>query len=278
MCFADQGEDPMIKKVDCHTHSSFSADSQTPLKDAVLRAKKLGLDGISFTDHLDLGHDDPEKIMTFDFAQRATQITQLQEHFKDSIKIFKGLEVGFQPHIIPGIQNIIKAYDFDVIICSVHAISRVFAYEALFYEGKPKHQAYAEYLTAIYESVATFDDFDIVGHIGYMCRYAPYQDKSLKYADHREIVDAILKKVIEKDKGIEVNTAGFSYNLGFTHPDFDIIQRYKELGGSIITLGSDAHDVQRIGDRFDSIIKRLAHIGFSHVAYFEKRTPIFIRI
>ena len=127
-----------ISIVDCHTHSSFSADSQTPLKDAVLRAKKLGLGGVSFTDHLDLGHSDPEKIMTFDFAQRATELTQLQEQFKDSLKIFKGLEIGFQPHIITDVKNIIKTHDFDLINCSVHTVNQIFADDALFYENKTK--------------------------------------------------------------------------------------------------------------------------------------------
>lgn len=262
--------------VDCHTHSSFSGDSKVTIKDAVLRVTELGLGGIAFTDHLELSHPLPQKSMTFDFGERSVQLTQLQQQFEGKIKILKGLEVGFQPHIAAEASDIVNKHDFDLVICSTHVVDRM--PEDSFYKDRTRQQAYRRYLEAIYEAVTTFDDFDVVGHIGYVCRYAPYQDKSLRYVDHDEIIDAILKKVIEKGKGIEVNTAGYFCRLYFPHPDFDVIKRYKELGGSIITIGSDAHRVERIGDRFDSVVQRLTDVGFSYIAYFEKRTPVFVRI
>lgn len=264
--------------VDCHTHSCFSADSTTPLERAVACAQKQGLLGVAVTDHLDLGHDNPEENMSFDFAQRALLLTQLQKQAQNSLEILNGVEVGFQPHIIPDITAIIKNNPFDVVICSVHAVNRIFVSDKAFYEGKTKQQAYNDYLEAIYASIATFDEFDIVGHIGYACRYAPYNDTSLRYSDHANILDAILKKMIEKDKALEINTAGFAYKLQYTHPDFDVVTRYKELGGSLITLGSDAHEGERIGAHFDTIVANLKRIGFSHVTHFKNRMPVLTPI
>jgi histidinol-phosphatase (PHP family) len=88
----------------------------------------------------------------------------------------------------------------------------------------------------------------------------------------------ILKAVIQKGKGIEVNTAGYAYNLNSPHPGFDILKRYKELGGTILTLGSDAHTPQIIGGKFPFVLQKLVSLGFEHITYFEKRKPIFIKI
>jgi len=88
----------------------------------------------------------------------------------------------------------------------------------------------------------------------------------------------IFKELIEKGKGIEVNTAGFLYNLGFPHPDFDSLKRYKELGGEIITIGSDSHKVEHIGNNFAFVLEQLAHIGFKYITYFEDRKPVFVKI
>ncbi len=266
----------LTRLVDCHTHSSFSGDSQVLIKDAAHRTQERGLGGITFTDHLELSHPIPEHSMTFDFAERSQQLDQLRQNLGTTIKILKGLEVGFQPHIAQEAQAIIQNHDFDFIICSTHVVDGIG--ENSFYENKTKQQAYNRYLEAVYRAVTTFDDFDIVGHIGYVCRYAPYQDKSLRYVDYADILDAILKTVIEKGKGIEINTAGYFMQLGFPHPDFDTIKRYKELGGSIITLGSDAHNLERIGDHFGFVVDQLTTLGFSYVTYFENRKPIFVKI
>jgi histidinol-phosphatase (PHP family) len=123
------------------------------------------------------------------------------------------------------------------------------------------------------------DCFDIVGHIGYIRRYAPDEDRTLKYSDYSDVLDSILKKVIENGKGIEVNTSGYYYkNLGSPIPDFDIIKRYKELGGQILTIGSDSHEAQFIGHSFKKVLEGLKLIGFNYVTYFEERKPIFVKL
>jgi histidinol-phosphatase (PHP family) len=111
-----------------------------------------------------------------------------------------------------------------------------------------------------------------------LCRYIPCDQKALRYTDFSDSLDAIFKKLIEKGKGIEVNTAGFLYELDFPHPDFDSLKRYKELGGEIITIGSDSHKAEHIGNKFSFVIEQLAHIGFKYITYFENRKPVFVKI
>lgn len=264
--------------IDCHTHSSFSIDSQMPAKEGVLSAINAGLGGLIFTDHIDLDYPDPAYNFSFDIAVRSEFLDNLRLDFGAKAKILKGLELGFQPQIVSQAGEIVKSYDFDFVILSVHVVDKIDLCHKIFHEGQPKEQVYRRYLQAIYESVDKFDDFDVVGHIGYLCRYVTYPDRSLKYADYSDVLDMIFKKVIQNGKGIEVNTAGYFYKLGCPHPDFDSIKRYKELGGEIITIGSDAHVAGRIGENFELVIKQLSEIGFKHVTYFENRKPVFVKI
>ncbi|MFH1831695.1 MAG: histidinol-phosphatase HisJ family protein [bacterium] len=271
----------MLKSiVDCHTHSYFSADSQMAVRDGVQSAIKNGLGGLIFTDHMDLDYPDPAMDLSFDFEQRIRVLNQAQHDFAGKIKILKGLELGFQPHVALKSAEIVNTYNFDFVICSVHSVDRKsLGSDGGFYDNKTKNQAYTRYLEEIYESVCAMgNDFDVVGHIGYACRYSPYTDPALKYEDQKNLLDMIFKKIIENGKGIEINTAGLARKLGFTHPEYGVIKRYKELGGQIITIGSDAHSSSSIGSNFEVVIKQLAEIGFKYVTYFENRQPVFVKI
>lgn len=268
--------------IDCHSHSNYSDDSEMIAGDGVKCAIKAGLGGITFTDHLDLDYPDHRYDYTFDYAQRSSFLDELQQEFAGRAKILKGLELGFQPHTVEESTKIAQNYDFDFIIGSVHSVDG-FALcgdvSCGFYEGKTKKQAYTRYLEEIYNSVVQLDCFDVVGHIGYIRRYAPDEDRSLKYTDYSDILDSILKKAIDKGKGIEANTSGYYYkDLGTPIPDYDILKRYKELGGQILTIGSDSHRAQFVGNSFGIVLERLKSIGFEYVTYFEKRKPIFVKI
>jgi histidinol-phosphatase (PHP family) len=270
---------PLKAIIDCHTHSSFSPDGAMSLKEGIVAACERGMGGLTFTDHIELAHPDTVTWnIHFDIGHRSHLIDQLRQEFVGKIKVLKGLELGFQPNIVNRASSMIKKHDFDFVILSTHVVDNIDLGSPTFYEGKSKELAYNKYIDTIYESVSTFDDFDVVGHIGYACRYASYPDKSLCYTDYRDKLDAILTTVIAKGKGIEVNTAGFRHKLGCPHPDFDILKRYKELGGTIITIGSDAHSTSRIGHQFETVVQRLVALGFSSVTYFENRTPIFVKI
>lgn len=266
--------------VDCHTHSYYSDDSEMLPHDAINKVIDSGLLGLAFTDHLDLDYPNRDFNFTFDYAERSKFIDELRQKFNNRIKVLKGLELGYQPHIVAEAEKIVKNYDFDFVIASVHSVDRhALCSQASFYEGKDKEQADIRYLEEVYNSVVSMDCFDVVGHIGYIRRYSPWQDRTLKYSKYSDLIDAILKKVIEKGKGIELNTSGY-YNESLLSPipDFDIVKRYKELGGQILTLGSDSHDAKFIGYSFKPALERLKNVGFNFVTYFQARTPVFVKI
>ena len=111
-----------------------------------------------------------------------------------------------------------------------------------------------------------------------MVRYGPDKDQGYSYDGYREVIDQILEALIEGGKGLEVNTGGLKSGLSDLHPCTDILKRYRQLGGEIVTVGSDAHNAQSMAADFDRAGKVLLDCGFRYYTIFEKRTPEFRRI
>lgn len=244
------------------------------LAPAVERAVSCGLAGIAFTDHVDIDYPDRSYDFSFDVDTRAEFIDGLKRAYAGVIEIFHGVEIGLQPHVIEQSRAFIKRSDFDIVIASLHVIDRMcLTNRAGFFVGKSKDEAYRRYLEEMRNTLEAFGDFDVVGHIGYLRRYSPYPDNSLRYVDYGELLDKILAYVIGHGKAIELNTSGYAYHLASPIPDYDIIKRYKELGGTLVTLASDAHTVDGIGRAFDMCTIKLGELGFMHTTCFRHRKP-----
>lgn len=264
--------------VDCHVHSQFSEDSKISFEAGILSAHKTGLSGLIFTDHYE--YDSASALYTFQFdpQERLQVLNQLQRKYQNMVMVLGGVEIGVQPHVLPRFSALLSSYHFDFVIASVHAIDRKDIGEDAYFERKTKHDVVCRYLQEILYCIHNFDNYDVIGHIGYVCRYMPFEDKSLVYQDHRDLIDEIFKEVIAHGHGIEVNTSGFRQDLGCPIPNFDIINRYRELGGEIITIGSDSHRVEHIGHNFLYVKERLREIGFLYATYFCQRKPVFYKL
>lgn len=260
--------------IDCHVHSAFSADSTEKAETTCNHAIEIGLEGITFTDHLDLDYPAGDISFLIDFDAYAHYMNGLKREYRDRLKIFMGVEAGYQPQVIQATDSLIRGYDFDFVINSVHAVNGTDPYYGDFYVGKTKYEAYSEYLKAILDSVSAYKNYDVVGHIGYIRRYGNYDDRSLRHLDYKDLLDMILKTVIHDGKGIEINTSGLR-SLSSPMPDFDIIKRYLKLGGEIITLGSDAHRAEHIGYEFDAVLDVLKGLGVRRIAHYEGRKAFF---
>ena len=116
------------------------------------------------------------------------------------------------------------------------------------------------------------------GHIDYIVRYGPDQNRNYTYQTYQEILDEILKTLIQKGVGIELNTGGFHYGLGEPNPCTDLIRRYRQLGGEIITIGADAHKPEHIAYAFDKAAQILQSCGFSYYTVFGRRNTDFIKL
>ncbi|HEY5583962.1 MAG TPA: histidinol-phosphatase HisJ family protein [Ruminiclostridium sp.] len=263
---------------DSHIHSKFSTDSHLEVQAACKKAVEIGLKGLVFTDHVDYDYPDFDDDFLIDFDQYFKFFNKLKNEWENKLNILIGIEMGFQPHLLDKINKILDTYNFDFVINSVHIIDHIDPYTGVFFKGKTQHQAYERYLQEILCSIKSYANFDIIGHIGYVARYGNFEDKPLRYKDYSDILDQILKTTIEMGKGIELNTSGIRTDLHSPIPGYDVFDRYFELGGEIVTIGSDSHSEEHLGHSFKEATDFLKKIGFKQVVHFDKRKPIFEKI
>ena len=188
------------------------------------------------------------------------------------------MELGLQPEALRKNAVYAKSYEFDFIIGSSHICHGRDVYYPDFFEGRSKEEALGEYFQSTLENIRKFSNFDVYGHLDYAVRYAPGKDEGYSYLTYRDIFDEILKELLDKGKGIELNTGGIKKGMRDFHPCMDVLKRYRELGGETVTIGSDSHDTAHIGDSFDRAAEALRECGFQYYCIFEKRTPEFHKL
>lgn len=265
---------------DYHLHCCFSSDSEASPESMIEQAVRLGLSHICFTDHNDYDYP-PENgkiVFQLDFENYIQKINFLREKYKNSLNIYIGVEQGLQPHLTEKVNSYDAFHQLDFIIGSTHIVDGADPYYEDFWKDRSPKQSITEYFENIYKSICVCSNFDVYGHLDYIVRYAPGKDSEYDPLSYSDILDTILKKLIENGKGIEINTAGIKYGLKETNPCLAIIRRYRELGGEIITIGSDAHKPEHIAYGFERIRPLLENSGFSYYTIFKERKPIFINL
>ncbi len=261
-------------KADCHVHSLFSSDGEDDMRAEAVSAVQKELDTICFTEHMDFDYPNCEfRLDTPAYLQYAEQ---LKKEFEGRLEILSGVELGLMDNITNKLSEFIKSFDFDFIIGSSHLVDGLDPYEPDYFKSFGDKNGILRYFESVLKNIAAFSDFDVYGHLDYVVRYS--LAKSYQPLDFKEIIDEILKKIIDMGKGIELNTAGLKYNLGFAHPHPYILKRYHDLGGKIITVGSDAHSALHIAYDFNAALHSLENAGFKYYTVFRKRKPEFYSI
>lgn len=275
-------------KCDYHVHTIYSDDSVAPMEDYVIKGIELGLDEICFCDHVDYGikrdWDDPRGILydgnraiaNVDYPKYTDDFLKLKEKYKQNITLKMGMEFGIQKHTIHQFQRLFNQYDFDFIILSIHQIDDKEFWSQDFQRGKEQAEYQREYYHALLDIIKEYKDYSVLGHLDLIKRY----DNHGSYPDDKimDIVDEILKLVIYDNKGIEINTSSWQYGLLDTTPSRNILKRYLVLGGKIITIGSDAHNTDRLANHQEEAKKILKEIGFQEICTFENMSPIFHKL
>lgn len=272
---------------DYHIHCRYSDDSEEEPEKIVESAVSKNFDEICFTDHVDYGikidHDvynkmnDSEKekyknLLNVDYPEYFREIGELREKSKDKITIRQGLEFGMQTHTIADFQKIFDKYDLDFVILSCHQVNNEEFWNKVFQKGKTPDEYNYKYYEEIYKVIQKYSDYSVLGHLDHIQRY---NETIYPFEKSKEIITEILKKVIKDGKGIEVNTSSFRYGLKDLTPERNILKLYYELGGKIITIGSDAHKAENVGDHIPYIQSELKKTGFTHICTFDKMKPIF---
>ncbi len=281
----------MIKS-DFHVHTSFSTDSDTPAREQIEALINKGITEICITDHHDIGYTAMEKadVNTSESTNTSIEsrpfrinpfayyeaILGLIPEYSDRARISIGVELGLRTDYHHSIEDFAEVCAWDFIIGSTHVVNGLDPYYPQYWEGKSKQQGIMEYYEATLANIRKLDCFDVYGHIDYIVRYAPNQRENYSILDYKDIIDEILKLLIQNGKGIECNTAGFKYGLGVPNPENYVLKRYHELGGEILTIGSDGHKPEHTAYAFDKVPAILESCGIRYYTVFHDRKPIML--
>jgi histidinol-phosphatase (PHP family) len=257
----------MIRK-DFHMHCRFSTDSEA-LPEAMCEAAiARGLTEICFTDHQDLGFDDPTWFR-FDPAAYFEVLEAVKKAYAGRLKVHIGVEIGLipdDPVLAREAEALAADYPWDFIIGSTHQIpvrigERTYLVDPAdpadaqrsWYHFATVRDLMSVYYETVLKNLEQFDFFDTLGHLDYMSRYVPKGLPPYRYEDHEAQIDRILLTAIRKGKALEINTGGLYKGTGKTNPEDRIIRRYLVLGGKKLSFGSDAHRPEHVGFGFESL-------------------------
>lgn len=259
---------------DFHMHSRVSFDGHDTGLAMAMAAKAAGMKEICFTDHLDYDPLGKMGVLAFDTDAYNAEYDNLEV---PGLRIRRGMEFGLTDDNREQFQKDLQRRHFDFVLGSIHFVDGYDVYFADYWNGKTIFEAERRYLEETLNCVRLHGDFDVLAHLTYIaktqCHPAP---RPVSFAEHREVIDEILKVLADKGKGLEMNTSGVD-RCGVFLPTKDIFLRFKELGGEIVTVGSDAHRTDRAGQYAFDACEILKDI-FGHVCTFENRQPVFHKL
>jgi histidinol-phosphatase (PHP family) len=187
------------------------------------------------------------------------------------------MEMDYRPETWEVMKRIPAEYGLDFALLSLHYVDGVDPYMPEFFEGRGQRGGYCRYLKLLAEMIRCTEGPWVLGHITYVAKFARFEDPRLRYADYREELDEALRLAVAKGYGLEVNASGLKNNAGLL-PGADVLRRFRELGGEIVTVGSDAHDAADAGRWAREALEAVKEAGFKQVAAYRALIPEFLII
>ena len=270
---------------DYHVHSEYSDDSTYPLEQVIRDAIGMGMDEICITDHVDYGikkdwdageeiaYRGSQPLANVDYPRYMAALRDMQSRYGDRIRIRVGLEFGIQTHTIPQFRALLTRYPLDFVILSIHQVENQEFWTQEFQRGRTQQEYNERYYEELLAVVQQYQGYSVLGHLDLITRYD--EQGVYPFERVRPLVEAILRRVIADGKGIEVNTSSHRYGLTDTTPSVAILQLYRELGGTILTIGSDSHAPAHLGTHIEEARALLRDLGFRQFCTFEQMKPVF---
>lgn len=270
---------------DYHVHTEFSDDSDYPLENVIQDAIDRNINEICITDHVDYGvkcdwdcgqeiaYEGGYPLVNVDYPRYIAAIKELQHKYKDKIVIKTGLEFGIQTHTIPQFETLFRKFPFDFIILSIHQVEDKEFWTQDFQKGRSQQEYNERYYGEMLNVVKRYKNYSVLGHMDLIARYD--ENGVYPFEKIKPFVEEILKTVIKDGKGIEFNTSCHRYGLKDTTPSLEILKLYHQLGGKILTIGSDSHKPEHLGMYIKEAKILLKDIGFRSFCTYEKMDPVF---
>jgi histidinol-phosphatase (PHP family) len=265
-----------VKVVDLHVHSTCSVDGASSIADYARRAAALGLAEVGFCEHLDLDPRDRD----YDYLDltRYGQEVAAARAMLSGVQLRQGVEITYLAPLEDWLRSWLAAHAWDYVVASVHLVdyadgwalvSEPDAVEAYF-ATHSQRQAYVPYFEELLRA-ARSGLGDVLGHLDLIKRYGAAQYGPFDPVAFEEEIRAVLRAAIEGGTGLEINTSGWRELPGEPYPTLTVLRWYRELGGEILTIGSDAHHVARLGAGVVEASGLAQEAGFRAIATFERR-------
>lgn len=274
---------------DYHVHTEFSDDSSYPLEDVCHDAHARGIDEICITDHVDYGvkpdvgepplrYEDGVPVTNVDYPRYFAALDLARERWVGRLHIARGLELGVQMGTLGDFNRLLveRRDQMDFAILSIHQVGNREFWNGDFQRGRTQQEINEAYYREMLDVVNAFDGYAVLGHLDLIRRYDPFG--SYPFERVRDLVAEVLRRVIETGHGIEVNTSGIRYGLGCFQPTDEVLALYRDLGGKIVTVGSDSHKPEHLGAHLARAYEGLAALGFTHVCTYRAWEPVFHRL
>jgi histidinol-phosphatase (PHP family) len=275
---------------DFHTHTTNSPDADNSAEEMVRRAIELNLDALAITDHCEVnlyygieyynaipnGYD--QYHYDNNFAKSMKDNTELKEKLSNSFNLLCGIELGGAPFDFELAEKICSDERLDFVIGSIHQLRNHDDFAFLDYSKENVPELLEENYLEIF-NLCKWGKFDILGHLTYTLRYIEGNyGMKVDMKPYEEIIAESFKALIKNGKGIEINTSGLRQKYGKTFPELKYVKLFKDLGGELLSIGSDSHCTADLAKGIDDGIKLAKSAGFDKVCCFKKRKPYFINI
>lgn len=258
--------------IDYHIHTSFSQDCKSDLISICEKAVELGLSEIGLADHIEFG---PYHTGHPDYNEYAKEVDSCRKKYSGVLKIKIGAEIG-EPHLFKKeVKALLSTFDFDFVLGSAHyARGLEPAWEENYFKKPNPYLSYFEQVL----NVARDGEFDVLAHIDLVKRDARKfgfeYDGPLPYAD---LIREILSTIIKRKKILEINSSPIRNGDVDPCPSPEILKWYVELGGEAVSVGSDAHRIENVGQDIDKCIELATSVGIKYLARFDKRKVSFTK-
>ncbi|MEG0767411.1 MAG: histidinol-phosphatase HisJ family protein [Clostridia bacterium] len=268
-------------RADYHLHTYHSMDGMQTFFELCEAALAANLQEICVTEHLEIGHPDPEMDKPPVQAAFREDLEKARASYPQ-LTIRMGMEIGDHPAHRPEIRRWLDAWPLDFRLLSLHLIHDVDPYDPRYYDAYPDQQhAYRAYLEARLESIQAWDpaDYDAIAHLGYVAKFAPYPPaaRPLRWEMAPDHLEAMLRIVAQNGKALEINTSGYP-RIGEPIPGRQLLEHFRALGGEFVMISSDAHRAASVGAYQEEARALARACGFRYTLLFKDRKPTPITI
>lgn len=261
--------------IDLHIHTNISPDGKEPIENYVHIALEKGLKIIGFTEHWDFDRWDETAEFT---AHKESE--SVCRTYKGPIEVLYGAELAYHDKYKGYVEKYMAEVCPDYILGSIHEVEGYMITE-LEETGQYFEKFDKKGFGMFFDAVGKFAHdgiFDVLGHLDVIKRFSVLYEFPFVLERHKDVIKDILKVLVKRGKGMEINTSGLRQAPGSSYPGLQVVEWFFEQGGKYLTIGSDSHSSETVGFGCDSVISKLQHIGIIDFTIYRKRVPVSFNI